>query len=78
MKVFNWGIAALTAVFATALIAQSNETTTSAPETTLKVNSRAVLVDVVVTDRNGNPDQGPEAGRFQGAGAGQASGDQLF
>ena len=25
------------------------------PETTLRINSRAVLVDVVVTDRNGNP-----------------------
>ena len=27
----------------------------SDPETTLRINSRAVLVDVVVTDRNGNP-----------------------
>jgi VWFA-related protein len=58
MKLFNLGITALTAVFATALIAQSSDTTSNAPETTLKVNSRAVLVDVIVTDKNGNPIKG--------------------
>jgi VWFA-related protein len=58
MKLFKLGIAALTAVFATALIAQSSDTASTAPETTLKVNSRAVLVDVIVTDKNGNPVKG--------------------
>ncbi len=58
MKLFNLGITALTAVFATALIGQSTDATSSAPENTLKVNSRAVLVDVIVTDKNGNPVKG--------------------
>ena len=60
MKLFNLGITALTAVFATALIGQSTDATSSAPENTLKVNSRAVLVDVIVTDKNGNPVEVPE------------------
>ena len=55
MKLLNLGIAVFTAVFASALVAQNNDTINSAPETTLKVNSRAVLVDVIVTDRIGNP-----------------------
>ena len=58
MRLFNLGITALTAVFATGLIAQSSDTTSNASETTLKVNSRAVLVDVIVTDKNGNPVKG--------------------
>jgi VWFA-related protein len=36
----------------TPLMAQEGSQT---PETTLRINGRAVLVDVVVTDRNGNP-----------------------
>ncbi len=58
MKLFNLGMTALTAVFATALIGQSTDTTSSAPENTLKVSSRAVLVDVIVTDKNGNAVKG--------------------
>src|ERR1700741_5397732 len=65
MKFFNPGITALTAVFATALLAQSSDTTSSAPETMLKVNSRAVLVDVIVTDKNGNPVKGLKQGDFR-------------
>jgi VWFA-related protein len=37
---------------------QSTDATTDTPQSTLKVNSRAVLVDVIVTDRNGNPVKG--------------------
>jgi VWFA-related protein len=65
MKLLKLGIAALTAVFATALIAQSSETAGSVPETTLKVNSRAVLVDVIVTDKNGTPVKGLKQGDFR-------------
>ena len=65
MKLFKLGIAALTAVFATAVIAQTSDTTSTAPETTLKVNSRAVLVDVIVTDKNGNPVKGLKQGDFR-------------
>lgn len=55
MRQRNLGVIALAALFAAALIAQGNDTPANAPETTLKVNSRAVLVDVIVTDHNGNP-----------------------
>ena len=65
MKLFNLGITALTAVFATALIGQSTDTTSSAPENTLKVSSRAVLVDVIVTDKNGNAVKGLKQGDFR-------------
>jgi len=58
MKLFHLGFAALAAMFATSLIGQSSDAVTDAPQTTLKVNSRAVLVDVIVTDRNGNPIKG--------------------
>jgi VWFA-related protein len=65
MKLFNLGITALTAVFATALIGQSTDTTSSVPENTLKVSSRAVLVDVIVTDKNGNAVKGLKQGDFR-------------
>ena len=65
MKLFNMGIAALAAVFATALVAQTNDAASNVAETTLKVNSRAVLVDVIVTDRNGNPVRGLKQGDFR-------------
>jgi VWFA-related protein len=58
MKLFNMGVAAVVAVLTTSLIAQTNDAAANMPETTLKVNSRAVLVDVIVTDRNGNPVKG--------------------
>jgi VWFA-related protein len=58
MMFFNMGVAALAAVFATALVAQTNDAASNLAETPLKVNSRAVLVDVIVTDRNGNPVRG--------------------
>ena len=38
-----------------ALLAQSNAPDSTAPASTLRITSRAVLVDVVVTDRNGAP-----------------------
>src|SRR6266567_4812441 len=34
------------------------------PETTLRINSRAVLVDVIVTDHNGNPVTGLDKDAF--------------
>ncbi|MGC1450885.1 MAG: VWA domain-containing protein [Candidatus Sulfotelmatobacter sp.] len=64
MKRFNAVIAASVACFATALIGQNNDAATNNPDTTLKVNSRAVLVDVIVTDRNGNPVKGLKADDF--------------
>lgn len=50
---------------ATPLFAQSNEATSNAPETTLRVNSRAVLVDVIVTDHNGNSVKGLKQDEFR-------------
>lgn len=40
---------------ATPLCAQNDATDQAAPETTLRITSRAVLVDVTVTDKSGNP-----------------------
>ena len=58
MRQSTVGFAALSVLYASSLIAQSNDASTNAPEMTLKVNSRAVLVDVIVTDHNGNPVRG--------------------
>ena len=65
MKRLTIGTAAMAAVCATALMAQSNDTASSVPETTLKVDSRAVLVDVIVTDKNGNPVKGLKQADFR-------------
>ncbi|HEY2469182.1 MAG TPA: VWA domain-containing protein [Terracidiphilus sp.] len=58
MRQLNIGLAVLAAMFATTLMAQGNDAPANSSETTLKVNSRAVLVDVIVTDHNGNPVRG--------------------
>lgn len=58
MRCLNLGVAALAATFATVAFAQQTDASANGPDTTLKVNSRAVLVDVIVTDHNGNPVRG--------------------
>lgn len=58
MRQLNLAIVTLAGMLAATLVAQGNNPPASASESTLKVNSRAVLVDVVVTDRNGNPVRG--------------------
>lgn len=58
MKLHHVGIAISTAIFAAALMGQSNSSAPDSSHSTLQVNSRAVLVDVVVTDRSGNPVKG--------------------
>lgn len=58
MRQFKIGFAALSVLFASTLIAQANDPQANTPEMTLKVNSRAVLVDVIVTDHDGNPVRG--------------------
>jgi hypothetical protein len=58
MRQLNIGFALLAVLFAGTLTAQNGDMPANAPETTLKVNSRAVLVDVIVTDHNGNPVRG--------------------
>jgi VWFA-related protein len=65
MKRLSMGIAAFAAICATILSAQSNDSANNLPETTLKVNSRAVLVDVIVTDKTGNPVKGLKQGDFR-------------
>jgi VWFA-related protein len=65
MKRLSIGIAAMAAICAATLLAQTSEVASSVPETTLKVNSRAVLVDVIVTDKNGNPVKGLRQGDFR-------------
>jgi VWFA-related protein len=57
MKRFKTAVAILATSLATVLAAQTPEVTISR-EPTLKVSSRAVLVDVVVTDKDGNPVKG--------------------
>ena len=56
MKYFN-AAAILICFVAAGSIAQDTSSSAS-PETTLKVNSRAVLVDVLVSDKNGNTVKG--------------------
>ena len=63
MKVFNAAAAVLIACFAAASSAQTEKPQES-PEPTLKVNSRAVLVDVIVTDKSGNPVKGLKQSDF--------------
>ncbi len=46
------------------LSSQTNRPATAAPEATLHITSRAVLVDVLVTDRNGAPVRGLKQGAF--------------
>ena len=58
MKLFHLGIATIAAAFAVSSMGQSSDAAIDTPQTTLKVNSRAVLVDVVVTDSKGNPVKG--------------------
>ena len=65
MKRLTMGIAASAVLCATAMLAQNSDSTSNVPETTLKVNSRAVLVDVIVTDKNGNPVKGLRQGDFR-------------
>jgi VWFA-related protein len=65
MKIVQLGVAALAAAFATSLMGQATDATTEPPQSTLKVNSRAVLVDVVVTDSKGNPVKGLKQDDFK-------------
>lgn len=58
MKLFHLGMATLAAAFAVSSMGQSSDAATDTSQSTLKVNSRAVLVDVVVTDSKGNPVKG--------------------
>ena len=46
------------------LSSQTNQPAATAPEATLHINSRAVLVDVLVTDRNGAPVKGLKQNAF--------------
>lgn len=58
MKLFHLGMATLAAAFAVSSMGQSSDAASDTPQSTLKVNSRAVLVDVIVTDTKGNPVKG--------------------
>jgi VWFA-related protein len=56
----------LAAVFcATTLSAQTSQPTPTEPEATLQINSRAVLVDVLVTDQNGRQVHGLKSDAFR-------------
>jgi VWFA-related protein len=52
------------ASFALSLNSQTNQPSSAAPEATLHINSRAVLVDVLVTDRDGHPVKGLKRDAF--------------
>lgn len=53
-----------TALAATALLAQGGASAPDAPVSSLRINTRAVLLDVVVTDRNGSPVTGLKQDAF--------------
>lgn len=63
MKWCSVAAAVLIASFAAGSSAQNNKPQDD-PESTLKVNSRAVLVDVIVTDKNGSPVKGLKQADF--------------
>ena len=63
---------------ASSLFGQSNDAALNAPETTLKVNSRAVLVDVVVTDKYGKPVKGLKQEDFRLLEQGKPQGISYF
>ena len=58
MKGIKPAVATLLVCMAASMAAQGGNAVTNEPESTLKVNSRAVLVDVIVTDRDGKPVKG--------------------
>ncbi len=60
------------------LLAQTAAPSANAPNTTLRVNSRAVLVDVVVTDRDGKPVTGLKQDAFAVAEQGKPQAISFF
>jgi VWFA-related protein len=63
MKSFYAAIPVLMISLAAVSLAQSDKPQEN-PEPTLKINSRAVLVDVIVSDKNGNPVKGLKPNDF--------------
>jgi len=63
MKSFNAAVPVLMISLAAVSFAQSDKPRENT-EPTLKINSRAVLVDVVVSDKNGNPVKGLKQSDF--------------
>src|SRR3569623_99505 len=63
MKSFNAAVPVLMISLAAVSFAQSDKPQENT-EPTLKINSRAVLVDVVVSDKNGNPVKGLKQSDF--------------
>ncbi len=59
-----WTIALAAASFAIPLTAQTDQPAATTPEATLHINSRAVLVDVLVSDRDGQPVKGLKQDAF--------------
>jgi hypothetical protein len=60
-----FGVIALAATsVAIPLSSQTSQPAPAAPEATLRITSRAVLVDVLVTDRNGAPVKGLKQDAF--------------
>jgi|ERR1035437_8799579 hypothetical protein len=75
-------VSALAAIMAVPAILHSQETTSEIPTATIRANTRLVLVDVVVTDKKGQPSEGgrfyrggereeAEGFRFRSAGSGK-------
>ena len=64
LKRFLCTVALVAISIAVPLSSQTNQPATAAPEATLRINSRAVLVDVLVTDRNGEPVKGLKQSAF--------------
>jgi VWFA-related protein len=79
MKCLRIGIvASISILAASSVIGQNQDAALSTPETTLKVNSRAVLVDVVVTDRSGKPVKGLKQEDFRVLEQGKPQGISYF
>jgi VWFA-related protein len=64
MMRFLCAVALASTSVAIPLSSQTSQTAPAAPEATLRIDSRAVLVDVLVTDRNGAPVKGLKQNAF--------------
>ena len=78
MKLFIRAVAFAALPISTSLLAQSPATNSGGPQPALRTYSRAVLVDVLVTDRRGKPASGLKQDRFTVTEQGKPQGITYF